>query len=122
MKETKVGVRVRALSSENGYQANRVYVVAEVDDDNTFKGRDPKTGNVGRWVSWNHFAPASELGLEFAKKMLPPEVVSFLSAFDGLEAIELRSEFKDALIKKMPHIKDEILRLSVEIDLEDDNS
>ena len=121
MQEAPVGTKVKALSDRGNYKANQIYIVHQVDTDNTFKGQDPSTGQVGGWVSWDNFVKASGLGWEFAKEMLPAEVVTFLSAFDGLENIELSDEFKDRLIRSMPRLKEEILMVSAQLD-DDENT
>mgnify|MGYP003334773772 CR=1 FL=1 len=80
-------VWVTGNCNEHGYVIGRAYVVVEIDDDGTFRARDPDTGVVGNWLRWQDVDIRPPLGWQACKQVLPPEIVRFLEAFDGIDAV-----------------------------------
>jgi len=110
MKPTTVGSRVRVVghSNEHNYEVGQVYTVALVDTDGTFKATD-SAGKLGNWLRWTDCEPAGEIGWPFCRDVLPPEVIEFLEAFDGVEALSLKDAVKDEILKGLPNLQEEIL-------------
>lgn len=115
MKTYPVGTRVYVVSNTNdhNYTVGRAYVITEVDDDGTFKARDPDSGVVGNWLRWKDIDIVPPLGWDFCKGVLPPEVVTFLSAFQGIESIRIRDDIKTRILRKIPNLYDAIMEEAV---------
>ena len=47
--------------------------------------------------------------------MLPPEVVQFLEAFDGIESIRLKESVKQRLLAKVPQLFEAVSAVQVEL-------
>lgn len=114
MKKTpKVGdkIRVIANSSNHNYIVDDgdVYTVIAVDvNDSTLRGQSPD-GQEGNWIQWCDCEHCYGLGWEFIQSVLPEEVASFLSVFSGIEAVELRTDIKDGILKKLPNLHELIM-------------
>jgi hypothetical protein len=110
MKPAAVGSRIRVVgqSNEHNYEVGQIYTVAMVDTDGTFKATDA-SGKLGNWLRWTDCEPAGEIGWKFCQEVLPPEVIEFLEAFDGVEALALKDAVKDEILKGLPNLQEEIL-------------
>lgn len=110
-KKPKEGTRIRVIANSNdhNYTVGNVYTISHVDDnDSTLKARDAH-GAVGNWIRWSDTAPCGTVGWDFIKKVLPSEIVEFLSAFDGIEQLELSGNAKDAILLSLPDLHERIL-------------
>jgi len=110
-KKPKEGAKIRivANSNEHNYTIGGVYTVVHVDEgDSTLKARDAK-GVVGNWIRWSDTAPCGTVGWDFIKKVLPPDVIEFLSAFDAIDQLELSGDVKDAILLTLPDLHERIL-------------
>lgn len=99
----------------HGYVLGRAYVVTEVDDDGTCRARDPETGAVGNWLRWQDVDIRPPIGWDYCKTVLPPEIVRFLEAFDGIESIALRDSVKQRLLRKLPDLYGSVLEVQTEL-------
>lgn len=111
-------VWVTGNCNEHGYVIGRAYVVVEIDDDGTFRARDPDTGMVGNWLRWQDVDIRPPLGWQACKQVLPPEIVRFLEAFDGIESIRLKESVKQRMLAKVPQLFDAITAAQAELDSE----
>ena len=120
MQQVPSGSRIRVVRNSNShdYELNKVYVVTRVDTDGTFKAKDPSTGKEGNWLRWGDCEPASDIGWKFCKEVLPQEVIALLSAFDGIEQIELSRDVKDKILLGLPDLYERILDASASLELE----
>jgi hypothetical protein len=102
-------VRIVACSNDHNYTVGGIYTVVHVDEsDSTLKARDAN-GVVGNWIRWSDTAPCGTVGWDFIKKVLPPDTIEFLSAFDSIEHLELSGEVKDAILLTLPDLHERIL-------------
>jgi hypothetical protein len=116
MDEPKVGQYVRIVGnfSSHSYKVGQVYRVVKIDtDDRTFIGADPITNTGDGWVQWAEASPI-EFGWEYCQSVVPPEVAMVLSGCRGIEAIALRADVKDAILKSLPDLRDRILEVMAE--------
>lgn len=110
-KKPKEGAKIRitANSNDHNYTVGGIYTVVHVDEgDSTLKARDAK-GVVGNWIRWSDTAPSGTVGWDFIKKVLPPDVVEFLAAFDGVEQLELSGDVKDTILLSLADLHERIL-------------
>jgi hypothetical protein len=108
--EPEVGqvVRVTAKFSGHDYLMNAVYVVVKVDtSDSTLVARGPFNDTGGGDIRWDEVEPVA-IGWDFCKAVLPEEVITVLSACKGIEAIALRGDVKDAILKSLPDLRERI--------------
>jgi len=107
----KVGDKIKVVgnSNDHNYTVGSLFTVTHVDaSDNTLQARDT-TGFSGNWIRWRDCERAISVGWDFVKTVLPTEVVSFLSAFNGITSIELQTDIKDAILKKLPNLHELIM-------------
>jgi len=111
MRTWPIGTKVYIVANANGhdYTIGRAYAVAEVDEDGTLRARDLDTGITGNWLRWQDVDVTPPIGWDFCKKVLPPEVVQFLSAFAGIESILLRGDVQLRLLQRTPDLYGSIL-------------
>ncbi len=116
MNPVPVGTRIRVVgkSNDHSYDVGQVYTVALVDSDGTFRARDA-AGKTGNWLRWTDCEPVTQIGWKYIQEVLPPEVIEFLEAFDGVDNLVLRDEVKDEILAKLPSLQDEILAASRKI-------
>lgn len=110
-KKPKEGAKIRITgnSNEHNYTVGGIYTVVHVDEgDSTLKARDAK-GVVGNWIRWSDTTPCGTVGWDFIKKVLPPDVVEFLGAFDGVEQLELSGDVKDTILLSLADLHERIL-------------
>lgn len=111
MQPVPVGTRIRVIGNSNhhSYRIGGIYTVAEVDDsDGTLRASDAH-GHIGNWLRWSDCEPASCIGWEYWQRTLPPDIVTFISAFDGLQYIELKREIADRILLSLPDLHERIL-------------
>jgi hypothetical protein len=102
-------IRITSNSNEHSYNVGAVYTVTAVDtNDSTLRAID-SSGFTGNWVRWKDCEPASRVGWDFIKTVLPSEVVSFLSAFEGIQCVELHTSIKDGILMKLPNLHELIM-------------
>jgi hypothetical protein len=111
MRTWPLGSQIFVIGNVNNhnYVVGRAYIVAEIDDDGTLRARDPETGVVGNWLRWQDVDSVAPVGWQWARTVLPPEVVLFLEAFEGIEQITLRESMKARLMARLPSLFEAIL-------------
>lgn len=117
MRSWPLGSRVFIIGNANNhnYVVGKAYLVAEIDDDGTFRAKDPETGVVGNWLRWHDVDSVAPVGWQWVRTVLPPEVVTFLEAFDGIEEIRLKETMKARLMQRLPNLFDAILEESTQM-------
>ena len=117
MRTWPLGSRVYIIGNANNhnYTVGKAYVVAEIDDDGTFRAKDPETGVVGNWLRWVDVDSVAPVGWQWVRTVLPPDVVTFLEAFDGIEEIRLKETMKARLMQRLPNLFDAILEESTQM-------
>lgn len=124
MKKPKIGRKIRVIgnSNDHNYTVGGIYTVTQVDDsDETLKANDSK-GNTGNWIRWRDVSETGGVGWEFIKKVLPPDVIEFLGAFDNIETLELSGDAKDTILLSLPDLHERILKATVKIKRENEGS
>jgi hypothetical protein len=105
MRPVPVGTRIRVTrrTHNHSYQIGRVYTVADVDTDGTFRATDGK-GRTGNWLRWDECEPASSTAWDRIAAELPDDLVAFLSCFDGVTELELKETVVDAVLATVPDL------------------
>ncbi len=111
MRTWPIGSRIFVTGNVNNhnYTVGKAYIVAEIDDDGTLRARDPESGVVGNWLRWQDVDSVAPVGWQWVRTVLPPDVVLFLEAFEGIEQITLREPMKARLMQRLPSLFDAIL-------------
>lgn len=114
MRTWPIGTRVYIVGNVNNhnYTMGKAYLVEEVDDDGTFRAKDPETGVIGNWLRWQDVDSVAPVGWQWVKTVLNPETVKFLEAFDGIEQITLRDSVKTRLMQRLPNLFEAIIEES----------
>ena len=109
MKNPRVGQRIRT-SNVQGYERSKTYTVSCVDPgDNTLRATD-STGREGNWIKWSQCREVGpDISWEWLKSQIPGDVLELLSAFNGLENLQLRPEVRDHILLQLPDLKRRIL-------------
>ena len=108
----EIGTHVRVVgnSNEHNYAIGGEVVVVEIDPTRAaFRARRADSDEVGNWLVASDVLKVARLGWDWLRELLPPEDVELLSAFDGLETLELKEEVKAELVKQVPDLKAAIL-------------
>lgn len=114
------GDRIRAVGAigMHSYESGRIYTVAQIDEsDQTLRAVD-STGSQGNWIKWRDCAKASEIGWEWLKTALPAEALDLLSAFDGLDRLQLREDIRNRLVLQIPGLHNLILEAQADEETE----
>ena len=121
MRTWPLGSRVFIVGNVNNhnYVLGKAYEVAEIDDDGTFRARDLESGLVGNWLRWQDVDSVAPIGWQWVRTVLPPEVVTFLEAFDGVEQLTLREPIKARLMQRLPNLFAAIVEESSRMRAED---
>lgn len=109
----QIGTRIRICSifEHLDYQQGRTYFVVDIDDDDyTLRAQD-ELGKVGSWIRWADCIPLEGIGWDWLKDRLSPEARSLMSAFDGLDRLQLRDDVSLALLDEIPSLKEGILSI-----------
>jgi len=107
MRPVPVGTRVKVIDAGpfDDLVTGTEVIVQVVDNDGTFRGRDPRSGRVGGWLRWQQVEPAFELiGIAFLKTHLSAEAARLLLAFNGTENLRLKSEVCDRILLGLPDL------------------
>ena len=121
MRTWPLGSQIFVVGNVNNhnYTIGKAYIVAEIDDDGTLRARDPESGVTGNWLRWQDVDSVAPVGWQWVRTVLPPEVVLFLEAFEGIEQITLREPMKARLMQRLPSLFDAILEESQKMRVED---
>ncbi|MBN2725543.1 MAG: hypothetical protein JXR95_15870 [Deltaproteobacteria bacterium] len=108
------GTVIYPVRNGNGhnYTIGKGYIISYIDDDGTFKCKDPETGTEGNWIKWEDVSLTPPLGWLWLKEQLTDEVVSLLSLFEGIENLIIREDVKDQLITDIPDLRVKLLGLA----------
>ncbi|MBU1221252.1 hypothetical protein KKF34_12055 [Myxococcota bacterium] len=108
------GTIIYPVRNSNGhsYIIGKAYIIAYVDEDGTFKCKDPVTGQEGNWIKWEDVSLSAPMGWLWLKERLPPDAVSLLTLFDGVENLILKEEVKDIIIRDLPDLNHRLLTIA----------
>lgn len=109
MKPAPIGTLVRVVRNthQHTYTIGRVYKVAHVDDDGTFRAAD-QAGVIGNWLRWHECEPAGTTTWSRVAADLPAELVRFLSCFDGIAEISLKESVIDRILAGVPDLHERV--------------
>ena len=99
-------VRVVGNSMKYDYPIGSVHTIGLVDESDstmTLSGE----GRSGGWVPFADVEPV-QIGWDYAKSVLPPEVVTLLEGCAGIEAISLKKSVSDAILLSVPNLGERI--------------
>ena len=121
MRTWPVGSQIFVIGNVNNhnYVVGKAYIVAEIDDDGTLRARDPESGVTGNWLRWQDVDSVAPVGWQWVRTVLPPDVVLFLEAFEGIEQITLREPMKARLMQRLPSLFEAILEESRKVRAEE---
>jgi hypothetical protein len=115
----KVGDKIRPISAfgHHSYEPGRCYTVVRLDEsDQTLMARDA-SGREGNWIKWCDCRKTNDIGWDWLKTVLPAEALDLLSAFEGLEHLDLRDDLRNRLLLQIPGLHDKILQAMTEEEL-----
>ena len=94
-------------------------VVNQVDNsDDTFRGTPQgSTTMASGWLPWKD-AEMVSFGWQYARKHLPAETATLLSACDGVEHLSLNQAVKAAIIDSLPDWKQRVLAALADMESE----
>ena len=104
MTPSSIGTRIQVLANQSGhhYSIGGIYRVSQIDPDGTFKAVD-EFGIEGDFLKWKECQPVA-LGWDWLRKHLDPRSLDLLSAFDGLQNLQLRENVESKIILSMPNL------------------
>ncbi len=110
----QIGTIIYPIRNSNGhnYKLGKPYIVSYVDDDGTFKAKDPDSQQEGNWLRWEDVSLYPPIGWLWLKKVLHPDVVSLLSVFEGIESLILNEAYKDVILHSLPDLHKRLVSLS----------
>jgi hypothetical protein len=102
-------VTIARNSGRHGGQVGSRMVITRVDDnDNTVRGYVDGSASVADyWVPWDDLEPVG-FGWDYVRTHLPPEVVTILSACDGVRNLALNDGIRLAVMASLPDIRERI--------------
>jgi len=112
MNPAPTGTRIRITSNRfnHSYTIGRVYTVAHVDDDGTFRAADD-AGKLGNWLRWSECEPANPSTWARIAADLPEDLVKFLACFDGIGDISLKESVVDVVLTTVPDLHERLVAL-----------
>jgi len=101
----------------HGAKVGSRMVISRVDDsDSTVRGYvDGSTTVADYWVPWNDIEPVG-FGWDYVRSHLPPEVVTLLSACEGVRNLSLNDEVRLAILASLPDLRERITEAVHEIE------
>lgn len=104
-------VRIIANSNSHDYQIGKIYIVTSSRHDNgeAFQARDPDTGKSLNWLVPDDVIIVPRIGWQWLRTVLPPQDVTLLESFDGLDLLTLKQEIKDTILTDLPTLDHHIL-------------
>jgi hypothetical protein len=96
-------------SNNHCYKVGHVYRVQKVDSDGSFIAVDSH-GCTGDWLKWIDCEPVGT-GWDWLRGQLDARSLDLLSAFDGVESLQLRTEVESHVIASIPNLADVILNI-----------
>lgn len=108
-------------SGRHGGKVGSRMVISRVDDgDNTVRGYVDGSGCVADyWVPWNDIEPVG-FGWDYVRSHLPPDVVTLLSACDGVRSLSLNDDIRLAVLASLPDLRERITAAAREVEASDD--
>ncbi|MDA3864914.1 MAG: hypothetical protein PF689_13715 [Deltaproteobacteria bacterium] len=109
----KTGSIIYPVKNSNGhnYIIGNPYIVTEVDDDGTFKAKDPNSNQEGNWLKWDDVSTQTPIGWHWLKENLSPEDAAILSLFKDSNTLLLKDEAKDALLRELEDLPKRMINL-----------
>jgi len=103
-------IRVMANTNSHDYTIGKTYVVtADRNEGHAFRARDEETGEIGNWLCPDDVVIVPRIGWDWLQTVLPAEDVAILAAFDGVSALALKLEVKDAILADLDTLERSIL-------------
>lgn len=104
-------IRIVANSNDHEYQIGKIYIVTADRHENgqAFRARDPDTGETHNWLVPDDVIIVPRIGWQWLRTVLPPQDVTLLESFDGLDLLTLKQEIKDSILTDLPTLDHHIL-------------
>ena len=113
-------VVVTRNSGRHGLKVGTRLVISKVDDsDNTVRGyADGSTSGADNWIPWSDIQPVG-FGWDYVRRLLPPEIVTLLSACEGVRSLALNDEIRLAVLATLPDLRERITEAVREVESAD---
>lgn len=113
-------VVVTRNSGRHGLKVGTRLVISKVDDsDSTVRGyADGGTSVADNWIPWGDIQPVG-FGWDYICGQLPPEVITLLSACDGVRSLALNDEIRLAVLATLPDLRERITEAVREVESAD---
>ncbi len=106
-------VRVVGNTMKSDYPLGSVHTISLIDESDSTMTL-ASGGRTGGWISFADVQPV-QLGWDYAKSVLPAEVVSLLEGCSGIEAISLKRSVCDAILLSVPNLGERIRNASEQL-------
>jgi len=113
-------VSIARNSGRHGGKVGSRMVISKVDDsDNTVRGFVDGSATVADyWVPVRDIDPIG-FGWDYVRRHLPPEVVTLLSACEGVRCLALNDEIRLAVLASLPDLRERIAEAVREVEADD---
>jgi len=114
-------VSIARNSGRHGGRVGSRMVITRVDDnDHTVRGYVDGSPTVADyWVPWRDIEPVG-FSWDYVRSHLPPEMVTLLSACEGVRSLALNDDVRLAVLASLPDLRERILEAAREIEAADD--
>jgi len=114
-------VYIARNSGRHGGKVGSRMVITRVDDsDNTVRGYvDGSAAVADYWVPVRDLEPVG-FGWDYVRSHLPPEVVTLLSACNGIHNLALNDAIRLAVLASLPDLRERITEAVREVEATDD--
>lgn len=112
-------VVVTRNSGRHSLKVGTRLVISRVDDsDNTVRGYADRSTTVTEWIPWNDIQPVG-FGWDYVRSHLPPEIVTLLSACEGVRSLALNDDIRLAVLASLPDLRERITEAARESEATD---
>ncbi|MGI9176909.1 MAG: hypothetical protein ACR2IT_03525 [Pirellulales bacterium] len=103
-------VRITQNTGDHGGRVGDQFLVTQVDDsDHTIRGIPRGFQTVADfWIPWSDIEPVA-FGWEYVRGHLPTEVLTLVSACNGLEHLALNDQIKDEIFLSLPDWRERVM-------------
>jgi hypothetical protein len=112
-------VSIDRNSGRHGVKVGCRMVISHVDErDKTVRGYVEGSTRVADWLPWRDIEPVG-FGWDYVRSQLPPEMVTLLSACEGVRCLALNDEIRLAVLASLPDLRERIAEAVREVEADD---
>ena len=113
-------VYIARNSGRHGARVGTRLVISRVDDsDRTVRGYLNGSNAVADfWIPWKDLEPVG-FGWDYVRSHLPPEIVTLISACEGVRTLALNDDIRLAVLASLPDLRERITEAARESEAAD---